>query len=167
MPNLVDLLIEDERWNVHDLSNLAETAVQQAVQIAGISEGEFEVSVLACNNERIGDLNSEFRGKTSPTNVLSWPAFELAPKTPGAQPKTDIPRDLHGPTLLGDIAISFEKVMEEAQNSHIPAQNHIIHLLIHASLHLLGYDHENELDAQVMEKLEVSALENLGIASPY
>lgn len=167
MHDLIDLLIEDDRWQTYDIEPLAEKAVTVALKFADIADADYEVTVLACNDARIAELNEEFRGKTSPTNVLSWPTYELAPETPGDPPEKDIPIEQFGPTSLGDIAISYEKVTEEAQNSHIDVQNHIIHLLIHATLHLLGYDHQTDPDANRMEQLEVAALASLGIASPY
>lgn len=167
MADTVELLIEDPRWQDTALETLAPKAFNLALRAAGIATRNMEVSVLACDDGAISALNSTFRGKSSATNVLSWPALDLFPDMPGGAPSTAIPPDPFRATSLGDIAIAYETVMEEAQSADIPADDHILHLILHASLHLLGYDHIDEADANRMEQLEVEVLATQGIASPY
>jgi len=167
MADIADLLVEDPRWNDTALATLAPKAISIALEAAGVASRAVEVSVLACNDDAIAALNSTFRGKTTATNVLSWPAIDLFPTTPGAAPATELPVDPSGVTSLGDIALAYETVMAEAQRAGIPADDHILHLILHASLHLLGYDHIEDADAARMEQLEVETLAKLGIASPY
>lgn len=167
MPELVDLVIEDPRWKKTALPALAEQAAELALHHAGIATRDVEIALLACDDARIATLNSAFRGKDNATNVLSWPALDLFPGRPGGAPARAIPDDPTGAVALGDIAIAFETVMAEAESAGIPADHHILHLILHACLHLLGYDHQIDTDAEIMENLEVRALASAGIGSPY
>lgn len=162
----VDLIVEDPRWDEWPLLDLAERALGRALEAAEVSQN-VEVALLATSDAAIADLNSRFRGKSSATNVLSWPAFDLFPERAGALPRKTIPTDPFGAPFLGDIALAFETVVEESRQQSRPAEDHILHLILHGSLHLLGYDHETEADATIMEGLEVRALASEGIATPY
>lgn len=159
MIDTVDLVIEDDRWSETDLAPLAETATTRALEVAGI-DVPVEVALLATSDARMAELNREFRGKDRATNVLSWPAFDLAP---GAAP----PEDRFGRPGLGDIALGYETCAAEARAADRPFGHHVAHLVVHGCLHLLGYDHENEADATEMEELEVRALASMGIPTPY
>ncbi len=161
MADLVDLVIEDERWAALDLEALAERAARAALEIAGITS-EYEICVMACDDARIAELNAEFREKPTATNVLSWPAFELSPEVEGGQPMPPPQAE-----SLGDIAVAYETCAREAAEKTITMQAHVTHLIVHGCLHLLGYDHETDKDATVMEKLEVKALASMGVDDPY
>lgn len=159
----VDILIEDRRWRDIELDALAERAADAVLSELGLAPDAWEISFLACNDTRIADLNADFRGKPSPTNVLSWPSDELGADADGGQP--DLPR---GPdTELGDIAIAFETCKREAEEAGKTMQDHVMHLLVHGTLHLLGYDHIRDQDATLMEGLETQILAKMGIANPY
>lgn len=162
----LDLIIEDERWAALALRGLAEKAIHLALDAAGLTQ-DVEVSLLATDDARIARLNSEFRGKSKATNVLSWPAYDLFPNVPGEAPVRDLPESPFGPPALGDIALAYETVMREAEDAGRPAEHHIIHLILHGALHLLGYDHETEPDAHRMEGIEIRTLASLGIDTPY
>lgn len=163
----VELIVEDPRWDNTGLARIAPRAVELALVAAQIDTRAVEVSILACDDAQIATLNSTFRGRSAATNVLSWPALDLFPRAPGAAPQRVIPTDPFGETALGDIAIAYETVLREAQDAGIPADHHSLHLILHASLHLLGYDHQTDADAEIMEELEVRALAQAGIPSPY
>ena len=156
----VDTVIEDRRWQDAGLAPLAGQAVGAVVRHMGIA-ATAEVVVMGCNNRRIAALNADFRGKPVPTNVLSWPAEALGPDQPGGQPHPPLGDE------LGDIAIAWETCAAEAAAAARPMAAHIRHLIVHATLHLLGYDHETDADAALMEGLEVEILGNLGDPSPY
>ncbi len=125
-----------------------------------------EVSVLGCDDARIGTLNAEFRGKPVATNVLSWPETDLAPADDGAAPTQPRP-DPDGIHRIGDIAISYDTCLREAEAQGKPLADHVTHLLVHGTLHLLGYDHMRPQDAACMEALEVKILGKMGIPDPY
>jgi probable rRNA maturation factor len=165
-PPLVDCLIEDHRWEQVDLEALAETACAAALEGIGLDPAAFEISLLGCSDARIADLNADFRGKPKPTNVLSWPSEERGAARPGDRPKAPR-RDPMGPTELGDIAIAWETCMREAQAGGRTTADHVTHLLVHGTLHLLGYDHETDPDAALMEGLETEILGKMGVADPY
>ncbi|SES00504.1 probable rRNA maturation factor [Tranquillimonas rosea] len=159
----VDCVIEDERWEGIDLPALACEAAAAAFAHLDLP-GAWEISVLGCDDARIASLNETFRGKGKATNVLSWPSEERAPETAGAVPE---PPEQDGDPELGDIAISYDTCLAEADAVCMPVADHVRHLLVHAMLHLLGYDHETDADADLMERLEVEVLATLGLPDPY
>ena len=158
---MVEISIEDPRWTAADFERLADGAVAMALGHFGYDEPGYMVSVLACDDARIATLNADFRGKPQPTNVLSWPSEERAAAEPGGTPLP--PQE----TELGDIAIAYDTCAKEAASSGKPFSDHVTHLIVHGVLHLLGFDHENDADAALMEALEAEILAKLGLADPY
>lgn len=119
-----------------------------------------QVSLTLTGDTKIQRLNATYRGKNTPTNVLSFPLLEYAePTLPLGSPFEY--------NLLGDVVLSFGAVQEESVDLGLLFRDHVVHLLVHGVLHLLGYDHESERDAGVMESLEVDILKKFGIGSPY
>jgi probable rRNA maturation factor len=164
----IEVIVEDDRWGAVDLDRLAARAGHAALVHAGLDPDAWELCVLACDDSRIATLNADFRGKPAPTNVLSWPAQERAPETPGARPAppvVDTPEE--EAAFLGDIAIAWETCAREAEAAGREVSDHATHLVVHAVLHLLGYDHERDLDATLMETTEVAILGKLGVSDPY
>lgn len=155
----LDILIEDDRWAAAGLEALAERACGAALNHLGVEGGG--LVVMGCDDTRIATLNSEFREKPTATNVLSWPSEERAAPTPGGQPNAPIDME------LGDIAISYDTCAQEAADAEKEFGDHVTHLLIHGTLHLLGYDHIEDADAAMMEALEVEILGKLGLDDPY
>jgi probable rRNA maturation factor len=119
-----------------------------------------EVSIKLADDNEVQQLNAAYRGKDRPTNVLSFPM--LAPDLIDTATSGDDEE-----LLLGDIILAHETCLHEAQARGIALADHATHLLVHATLHLLGYDHENEVEAIAMEAMEVRALASLGLADPY
>ena len=156
---IVDLIIEDARWEALGLDALAERACGAALAHEGVAGAE--ISLLACDDTRIAGLNAEFRGKATATNVLSWPSEERAADVPGGQPRAPVDPE------LGDIAIAYETCAREAAEAGREMADHVAHLLVHGTLHLLGYDHIDDEDAALMEGIEVEILGKLGISDPY
>ena len=109
------------------------------------------ISISFSCDKKIMELNSSFRKKKSATNVLSFPSNNKFDNT----------------LFLGDIIFSIETILEEAKRDNITVENHLIHLFVHAILHLLGYEHETEEQAKKMEILEIKILSNLQIDNPY
>jgi probable rRNA maturation factor len=167
MEPLVDTLIEDSRWEKLGLADLAEAAALAVVRELGLPEEGYEISLLGCDDRRIADLNEDFRGKPQPTNVLSWPAVHHGAETDGSQPAKPKPGPEGMPQELGDIAVAWETCQREAAEQGKDLRNHVTHLLVHGTLHLLGYDHVREGDASLMESTEARILAGMGIADPY
>ncbi len=167
MEMLVDTVIDDPRWEASGLSARAEAAAAAALAAVGLPRVGFMVALLGCDDARIAALNTDFRGKPVATNVLSWPSEERAAEVAGDAPDLPDPGTAEEPEELGDIAIAFDTCAREAVEQGKPFGDHVSHLIVHGVLHLLGYDHVEDADAEVMEAIEVRALATLGIPDPY
>lgn len=167
MEPLVDTLIEDARWEGAGLSGLADRAAAAVLADRGLAAKGFQISLMGCDDARIAVLNGDFRGKAMPTNVLSWPSEDLSDGDAGQVPAVPLPGDVDDPWVLGDIAIAYETCLREAVEQGKTLSDHVTHLIVHATLHLLGYDHEIDADAELMEGTEVRILATLGLANPY
>lgn len=164
----IDVIKEGSGWEQVKLTQLCHQAFGAVVGERGISHQGYQISVLGCDDSKIRQLNEKFRAKPVPTNVLCWPSCELAPLRQGDDPEP--PLRVQADSLevnLGDIAVSYETCLREAEEFGISFEDHLSHLLVHSCLHLLGFDHENDADAERMEKLETKILASLGIAAPY
>jgi len=138
------------------INNAVPAAIMAADAPDALAGREIEVSVVLTDDPAVRTLNREYRGKDKPTNVLSFAALD-----------GDDPLPPSGPVHIGDIILALETLQREAEELGKPLQDHFTHLLIHGTLHLLGYDHENDADANVMESLEISILSAFGIENPY
>lgn len=167
MDRIVDTLIEDDRWTGVALQDLAEEAARATLRRLRLYPDQFEISLLACDDERIAALNADYRGAPRPTNVLSWPETERRPKEPGDTPDLPVTDQGGDPELLGDIAIAFDTCQREAAEVDRSLADHISHLIVHSVLHLLGYDHITDKDAALMERIEVQTLADMGLPDPY
>ncbi|SFO87445.1 rRNA maturation RNase YbeY [Tranquillimonas alkanivorans] len=163
---MIEVIQDHDAWAAVDLDALAGAAVSAALSHLGLDPEEWEVAVLACDDARIAELNADFRDKPRPTNVLSWPSEERGVSEAGGKPPVPEP-SMGPPDELGDIAIAYETCAREAEAAGKPMETHVRHLLVHATLHLLGYDHETEPDAELMEGLETQILATLGDPDPY
>ncbi len=167
MEPLVDILIEDARWEAFGLETLAEAAAQAALLGVGLRVDGFVISLMGCDDRRIAELNADFRGKPQPTNVLSWPSDERGADKDGGQPERPRPGPEGMPEELGDIAIAWGTCEREATEQGKDMRDHVTHLMVHGVLHLLGYDHVRDGDAALMEGAEARILAGMGIANPY
>lgn len=160
----VEVVIEDDRWAAAGLEALAARAAEAALGHLGLAPDDWEIALLACDDAEIARLNADFRGRSTPTNVLSWPSEERGADRPGGTPARPEP----GPDpALGDVAIAYDTTAREAAEAGRSLADHATHLIVHATLHLLGYDHEDDRDAALMERLEVEILAELGVGDPY
>jgi probable rRNA maturation factor len=132
-------------------------AIAAAAESVDDDVGEAEIAIMLTNDSGIRTLNSNWRGIDKPTNVLSFPALQPT----GAGRPDDAPR------MLGDIAIAYETMRKEADDEQKPFDHHLSHLAVHGFLHLIGYDHESDEEAEAMEALETEILAQLGIPNPY
>ena len=161
----LDILYEDPRWKELPFAPLAQAAVDAVAAALSIPKG-YEISILTCDDPKIAILNEDFRDTAKATNVLSWPSDDRGPMVAGEEPaRLGKPSELD--PELGDIAISYDTCAREAAEQHKTMENHVSHLLVHGTLHLLGYDHIEDADAKIMESLERSLLANLSISDPY
>jgi probable rRNA maturation factor len=157
MPPRVDIIEESPLWAT--FSELRAVIVRAVAAVAAhpvtavAMRGDEVVTVALMDDRSIAELNRRWRKQSAPTNVLSFPS------PPGARQ--------HGPRPLGDIALSFETIEREARAGGKTMNDHVAHLVAHAMLHLLGYDHVTDRDAARMEALEVTILATMGIADPY
>ncbi|MCC6006774.1 MAG: rRNA maturation RNase YbeY [Rhodobacteraceae bacterium] len=165
---LVEALIAAPGWEGVALDPMAERAARATLSHLGLNPQSFEIALLATDDAGMIPLNDRFRGKPVATNVLSWPALDLRPPQPGDAPPPPGP-DPFGeePQALGDIALALETCTREASAAGRPLLDHLAHLVVHGCLHLLGFDHETEQDALLMERIEVEVLATLGVPDPY
>jgi probable rRNA maturation factor len=147
---VIEVEIEADDWTAA-LPD-AEAIVERAAT-AALGETPGDLVVLLTDNGAVQLLNAEFRDKDRPTNVLSFPAAEMV--MPGA------------PVHLGDIVLAFGVCRDEAAEQGKSLANHLTHLVIHGVLHVLGQDHEDEVEAEAMEADERTLLASLGVADPY
>lgn len=123
-----------------------------------------EISILLTDNATVQDLNRNHRGQDKPTNVLSFPGLEPADVFALRQKQ---PASGEPPVILGDVALAFETIQQEALGQKKPFEHHLLHLIVHGILHLLGFDHEKDKEAHEMESLEINILSSLKIPNPY
>ena len=164
---LLALMIDDPRWDECDHAPVVAEAAHATLAHLGHATSGYEIVLLVCDDPRIAALNADFRGKPVPTNVLSWPEWELAAEEDGGLPLPPPAPHLEEPTPLGNIALAYETCRREAEEQGKRFDAHMAHLVAHSVLHLLGYDHIRDKDAALMEKIEVAILATLGVADPY
>jgi probable rRNA maturation factor len=155
-----DILIDAPGWaaSFDDIEGLCRRAVDAALAAASSPRPHCRVSVLFTSDATMRRLNASYRGQDKATNVLSFPADA---DDGGAGIAWD------EPPLLGDIAIGLEAVLREAEDEGKSPADHVCHLIVHGTLHLLGYDHDDDAEAHVMERLETQVLAGLGVPDPY
>lgn len=162
---VIDIGIASRRWQTEDddITMVCQRAAKAALA-AGVlrlpmhhplkTAAKVEISLSLSSDARVQKLNRAHRGQDKPTNVLSFPAYDG-----GALPP--------GPVLLGDVVMAFETTFDEAEAENKTFQAHTSHLVVHGVLHLLGYDHIRDADAQKMEDIERQVLKTLGFPDPY
>lgn len=153
-----DIVIEDERWaSVTGLEDLIPDLAAEIFRAAHLSPGNHSVSIALLSDAAVRGLNKAFRGKDAPTNVLSFPSSASA-----------YTRSREGePLFLGDVALAYETVVSEASAQGKTVVQHAAHLVVHGILHLAGFDHDGDADAERMEAAEGAVLARFGIPDPY
>lgn len=149
----VDVIVEDDGWGDDAaLERLVARAVDATIDVAGLRVPVgAELSIVFTDDARVRILNRDYRGKDAPTNVLSFPPGPVPPTTP----------------LLGDVVLARETVDAEAAAAGMAREAHITHLVVHGLLHLFGYDHVRDDEAEAMEATETAVLARLGLPDPY
>jgi probable rRNA maturation factor len=164
---MIEVAIQVEGpWPQGDWEALATQAIGGAIaatphaELAATPE-LVEVSVRLTSDEEVHTLNRQYRGKDKPTNVLSFPMVQTDLLETVTQNSDD------GEVLLGDIVLAHGVCAAEAAERGIAIETHATHLIVHGVLHLLGYDHMTDREAEAMEAIETDALASLGIDDPY
>jgi probable rRNA maturation factor len=132
-------------------------AAAAAVAVAAPEAANAEISIVLADDAFIRGLNRDWRGRDAATNVLAFPGGDTTGSPDGAG----------APVLLGDVVIALETLLAEAGRDGISPEAHLAHLVVHGVLHLLGFDHEDDAEAETMEAAEALALARLGIENPY
>jgi probable rRNA maturation factor len=146
----IDLLVESDLWNgAEDVRPVARRAIREAAAL--LSTSGAELAIVLTDDAAIRLLNRTWRGVDAATNVLSFPTKRAG----------------DDPLFIGDIVLAYETIAGEARAEHKPFAHHIAHLAVHGFLHLLGYDHMRNEDAEVMEQVELDVLRRLAIPNPY
>lgn len=159
----LQLSVEDVRWETllnEPLETFLRTYIYSALTYPDVLNSipkNIEVSLLLTNDKNIQKLNQEYRGKNKPTNVLSFPQEE----------DVSILKNMDTCVLLGDIVLSIETIELELKQQQKLMHHHLSHLIVHSTLHLIGYDHETEGEAEQMEALEIAILQQHNIPNPY
>jgi probable rRNA maturation factor len=157
-----DIVVQSDLWRQH---RNARMLVRRALAAAHGAVGDrkrrkttanAEVAVVLTDDAAIREINKQWRNQDKPTNVLSFPAAPAAARGAAADP-----------IALGDIIIAYETLMREATHEEKAFSHHLSHLVVHGFLHLVGFDHENEAEAVVMEQREREILAELGVPDPY
>jgi probable rRNA maturation factor len=154
----IEVTVESPAWQtaVTDPEHLCRRAVAAVLaQEDTTAAAVVEIGIVLADDARMRVLNRDFRGQDRATNVLSFPAGDHASPMAGQ------------PRLLGDVVVALETMRREAAGDGTPLDDYLAHLLVHGTLHLLGYDHESDDEAERMEAREIALLAGLGIADPY
>ncbi len=146
----IDVLMQSDLWKAtKDVRLVARRAIREAAAL--LATPAAELVVVLTDDLAIRLLNRAWRGVDAPTNVLSFPTKRAG----------------DDPPLIGDIVLAYETIAGEARAEHKPFAHHVAHLAVHGFLHLLGYDHVRNEDAEVMEQVELDVLSRLAIPDPY
>lgn len=164
----IDFEIKSQKWLDYDdkinikLQEIIDKIISYSFLQKKVSmKFVIELGIHLIDNKQMQKINHQYRHKNQPTNVLSFPNFDFL---------SEIDIKIANETkfiALGDIFLSYEQIQLESKEQHKKFYNHLIHLLTHGILHILGYNHENNADTQKMEKLEIEILKNLDINNPY
>lgn len=154
---IINVDVDEDVWStiLPDASERGRRAAAAAASHLGLDPANTILNIVLTADDEVAELNGQWRGKFKPTNVLSFPSM----------PGTIIPPDESVP--LGDIIVAGGVVEREALDQGKQVAEHFMHLVVHGFLHIMGYDHGNDAEAEQMESLETAILAELGIANPY
>lgn len=163
---MLDVAVQAEGWPDKDWEALAAKASTAALSQSPYGEwlgwdAVIEVAVRLTSDDEVRTLNAQYRSKDKPTNVLSFPMIQPDLLESVTQNSDD------GEVILGDIVLALGVCEREAEERGITVQDHAAHLIVHGTLHLLGYDHQGDAEAEAMEAMERAALADLGLHDPY
>lgn len=159
----IDVLIEDDIWNEYHLKDTILQTTKAVLNYLHIYKyaDNIEFSIILTNNIAIQSLNKQYRFQDKPTNTLSFPAQDINPKEMKKNKFHD------GFAMLGDVIFAYQIIEDEAKEQNKDFKQHFTHLLAHGLLHLFGFDHKVDSEAEEMENIEIELLNKMGIQSPY
>ncbi len=162
---MIDTIISSESWAPFDWQLFATRATTTTIAATphadlATTPATIEISIRLTSDAEVQTLNRQYRGQDKPTNVLSFPMVQ--PDLIDSIANTD-----DGEVLLGDIVLAYETCEREARERGVPTKDHATHLIVHGVLHLLGYDHMTDADAEHMEAIERDVMASLGLHDPY
>lgn len=158
----IDVTVAEPDWasSFLDVEDVARTAMERTLAMAmlpkQLQERAIEAAIVLANDDLVQVLNRTYRGKDKPTNVLSFASLDSGDPLPD-----------EGPCPIGDVILAYQTIDSEAKEQGKFFKDHFIHMVVHGTLHLLGYDHETEDEANIMESLEIRILEKMGVQNPY
>ena len=155
----IEVIVGADGWSkILSSFEFIDTAARLALHSSGkkVVDPTHSVAILLSSDNHVRELNKLHRGKDQVTNVLSFPANQL--QIAGKETE---------PVHIGDIIVGLETIIAESENQNKTIKDHVTHLVIHAVLHILGYNHESEREAKIMENLETDLMKKLGLADPY
>ena len=152
----VSIEIEKKEWRseLHNPENDIVALSGKICEVLSLDK-EYELSLLMTGDDVIKELNCKYRNKDKPTNILSFPYINC---------ESD---EIQGISFLGDLAVSYETIKKESEKQSKEVRDHFLHMVTHGVLHLLGYNHENDEEAEIMERKEAEILAKIGICDPY
>ena len=153
----LDILIVDDRWKCLNLNLMTKSVMEKILILEGLKKNNYDLSILACSNDEIKELNKKYFNKDTSTNILSWPTNK----------SFHFPERNKEIIFLGDIAISFDRCVEDALKFEKTFYNYVMHMLTHSILHLFGFRHDTKKNTSFMEDLEIRILNKLNIDNPY
>lgn len=158
----IDVTIAEPEWasSFLDVEDIAMSAARRTLAMAMLPrqlQGRaIEAAIVLANDDLVQVLNRTYRGKDSATNVLSFASLDSGDPMPE-----------QGPCPIGDVILAYQTIDRESREQGKFFKDHFIHMIVHGTLHLLGYDHETEDEANIMESLEIRILEKMGVQNPY
>ena len=164
------ITVDDNNWQsqIADLNTCIITAAKSALPYADIpdlfKQRAVDINIILTNNETVQDLNSNYRDKDKPTNILTFPQIDCCDED-DLQQNAAMPAEM--PLVFGDLYLAYDVLIAECQDQNKTFNMHLSHLIIHGLLHLLGYDHIDKDEAEEMESVEIKLLAQLGIENPY
>lgn len=158
----IEISVEHDDWNQLDVNTITNESIERTFGALGICSDAIEICVLFTNDSEIQALNKTFRGIDAPTNVLSFPATPIEDCTDHLQCDCE-----EHDCILGSMAIAYETMLREAVEQEKSLSDHLHHLIVHSTLHLIGYDHMTQNEAEEMEQIEIKILKGLNIRDPY
>ena len=148
--------VECEEWTqaLPDAEVCCSGSAAAVLAFEGLGNLDCEISIVLADNKMVKNLNREWRGVASATDVLAFPNREFCSVA-------DLPQ------LFGDVVVAFGVARRDAELDNLSLENHLLHLIVHGVFHLLGFDHLRDTDAKIMEAKETQVLEELGVTDPY